>query len=114
MPTAAERAILEYVVETGYLVVRLKKLAKQVLAGSPPLSSQEETSFRQEIAEKWFHLGCDQCTSPVPIEDIPVAIESGVALCPRCRPLEVDVGLADSCAIVPRIRIDNTKPAPDR
>jgi hypothetical protein len=91
MPTAVERAILEYVIETGYLVVRLVKLAEQVLAGSPPLSNQEEASFRQDIAEKWFHLECDQCNSPVAIEDIPVAIESGVALCPRCRHPVVDM-----------------------
>src|SRR4051812_32692477 len=93
MPTAAERAILEYVIETGYLVARLAKLAEQVLAGSPPLSKQEEAAFRQDIAEKWFHLECDQCNSSVAIEEIPVAVESGVALCPRCRHLERDATL---------------------
>ena len=90
MPTAAERAILEYLIESGYIVVRLAKLVEQVLAGSPPLSKQAEAAFRQDIAEKWFHLECDQCNSPVAIEDIPVAVESGVALCPRCRHLEGD------------------------
>ena len=49
--------------------------------------------YRQGIAEKWFHLECEQCNSPVAIEDIPVAIESGDALCPRCRFSEGDAAL---------------------
>ena len=55
MPTAAERAILEYVIETGYLVVRLKKLAEKVLAGEIDVqhqaaSSQCPTKGRQSLA----------------------------------------------------------------
>ena len=82
MPTTSERKILEYLIETGFINDRLVALANQVLAGCA-LSHQEQAAFRQGIAEKWFRLDCEQCNSAVAIEDIPLAIELGDALCPR-------------------------------
>ena len=85
MPTAAERGILEYLIETGFIDDRLVKLAEQVRAGYPALSNHEEVAFQAGVAEKWFQMECEECNSPMAIEDIPVAIELGDALCPRCR-----------------------------
>ena len=84
MPTAAERRILEYLIDTGFIDDRLVALAKQVLAGES-LSHGEQAAYRHGIVERWFRLDCEQCDTAVAIEDIPVAIELGDALCPRCR-----------------------------
>jgi len=56
MPTAAEREILGYLIETGFIDDRLVAIAQQVLAGCA-LSHEEQAAFRQGIAEKWFGLG---------------------------------------------------------
>jgi hypothetical protein len=94
MPAAAEREILGYLIETGFIDDRLVALANQVLAGRA-LSHEEQAAFRQGIAEKWFRLDCEQCNCAVAIEDIPLAIELGDALCPRCRCPDGDAGLLD-------------------
>lgn len=92
MPTAAEREILEYLIDTGFIDDRLVALAKQVLAGCA-LSHEDQAAFRHGIAEKWFRLDCEQCNYAMAIQDIPLAIELGDALCPRCRCPGADVAL---------------------
>jgi len=67
-------------------------LAKQVLAGGS-LSHGEQAAYRHGIVERWFRLDCEQCNCAVAIEDIPLAIELGDALCPRCRRPEGDADL---------------------
>jgi len=50
MPTAAERKILEYLIETGFIDDCLVALANQVLAGCA-LPHEEQAAFRQGISE---------------------------------------------------------------
>ena len=64
MPTAAEREILEYLIDTGFMDDRLVALAKQVLAGGS-LSHREQAAYRHGIVERWFRLDCEQCNCTV-------------------------------------------------
>jgi hypothetical protein len=92
MPTAAEREILEYLIDAGFIDDRLVRIAKRVRDGHP-LSEQEQAAFRAGIAEKWFRLECEQCNCAVAIEDISLAVELGDAMCPRCRRPDGDAAL---------------------
>ena len=80
----AERAVVEYLVDTGFIGDKASEVASLILAGQP-LSVGQQAVFQREIADAWFHVECEKCYQPIPIEAIPVAIESGDALCEQCR-----------------------------
>jgi len=85
----AERAIVEYLVATGFISEAADEVAKRVLDGIP-LDMEQREIFDREIADRWFNINCDKCGVGLSIEAIAEAINSWGALCPNCRPPESD------------------------
>lgn len=81
-----QRAIVEYLIGTGFLTDAAKGVAATMLAGQP-LSDSQLLIFHKQIADVWFRLDCMKCRGAIRVEDIPDAIEIGHFRCSRCRPL---------------------------
>lgn len=85
----AEREILEYVTEHGYLEGAAHGIALQVIdKGRESLKGGQVDVFEKFVVEKYFNLECRQCHAEMPTSEVLAALAEEDDLCSWCRKME--------------------------
>ncbi|SRR5579871_5069497 len=85
----AEREILEYLTEHGYLEGAAHGIALQVIdKGRASLRGGQADVFQKFVAEKYLNLECGRCHAEMPTSEILAALIEEDDLCSWCRKME--------------------------
>ena len=84
----AEREILAYLTEHGYLEGAAHGIALQVIGkGRNSLRGDQRDVFEKFVFEKYFNLKCRLCHGEMPTSEILAALMERDGLCSSCRNL---------------------------
>jgi hypothetical protein len=85
----AEREILEFLTQNGYLEGAAHGIALQVIdKGRASLKGGQAGVFEKFIVEKYFDLECRRCHNEMPTSEILAALTEEDELCSWCRKME--------------------------
>jgi hypothetical protein len=83
---SAEGEVLEYLIAYDLLEGPALGIAKQVLSkGTESLTEKQEYIYQRFVADKYFSLECDRCSTPMPTCEVVYALTEGDDLCAWCR-----------------------------
>jgi hypothetical protein len=84
----AEREILEYLTEYGYLEGAAQGIALQVIKKGRRSLKGEQVDVYEKFVEEYFNLKCRRCHGEMPTSEILAALVEGDDLCSCCRKME--------------------------
>jgi hypothetical protein len=85
----AEREILQYLTEYGYLQGPAHGIALQVIdKGRGSLRGGQVDVFEKFVADKYFNIECRRCHIEMPTSEILAALVEEDDLCSWCRKME--------------------------